>query len=137
MQCIFFINPSLDDDEFMSKINTNKKLELVKAIRMQDQYNRQLFRAREGFLYSEEPLVKRGEVYSLEAEDKPITPDNGKVYSSFRIRFVIAVVLLAAFILCDINHLDYEGENTDTIYGRLTRNIDITEIFTLQSTSSE
>lgn len=117
----------------MSKVTTNKKLELVKAIRMQDQYNRQLFRSREGFLYSDDPLVKRGELYSLEAEERPAAPEAGKVFSSFRIRFVIAVVLLAVFILCDINHLDYEGENTDTLYGRLTRNIDITELFTFPS----
>lgn len=113
----------------MSKVNTNKKLELVKAIRMQNQYNRQLFRSREGFLYSDEPLVSRGELYSLEAEDKPEIPNSGKVYGSFRIRFLIATILLVAFILCDVNHLNYEGETTDTIFGRITQNIDITELF--------
>ncbi len=132
MQCIFFINPKHGRSDFMSKVTTNKKLELVKAIRMQNQYNRQLFRSREGFLYSDEPLVKRGELYSLEAEEKPVVPEDGKVFSSFRIRFVIAVVLLAAFILCDINHLRYGGETTDTIYGRLTRNVDIGELFDFQ-----
>ena len=112
----------------MSKINTDKKLELVKAIRMQNQYNRQLFRSREGFLYSDEPLVRRGEIYSLEAEDKPEVPNSGKVYGSFRIRFLIAMVLLVVFILCDVSHLSYEGENTDTIYGRITQNMDIAEL---------
>lgn len=112
----------------MSKVNTNKKLELVKAIRMQNQYNRQLFRSREGFLYSNTPLAKQGELYSLEAEEQPETAGNGKVYASFRFRFLIAAILLTAFILCDINHLSYEGETTDTVFGRITQNIDITEL---------
>lgn len=113
----------------MGKVNADKKLELVKAIRMQNQFNRQIFRAREGFLYSDEPAMRRGELYSLSEEEKPQAQDNGRIFGSFRIRFVIAIVLLLVFILCDMNHFSYMGENTDTLFGRMTSSIDITELF--------
>ncbi len=37
----------------MNKVGTDKKLELIRAIRMQNNYDRQLFRSRENFLYSD------------------------------------------------------------------------------------
>ncbi len=113
----------------MGRVNTEKKLELIKSIRMQDQYNRQLFRSREGFLYGDDPaILKRGELYALEAEEKPQTPEKGKVYGSFRIRFVIAVILLGAYILCDVNQVSYMGENADSLFGRITSNLDLTDL---------
>lgn len=114
----------------MSKINTDKKLELVKAIRMQNQYNRQVFRSREGLLYSDIPERRGSELYSLEAVEKqPAPEEKGRTMSGFRIRFMIALVLLLSFILCDVNNLSYGGENTDTIYGRITDSPDVTELF--------
>lgn len=112
----------------MNKVNTDKKLELIKSIRMQNQYNRQVFRSREGFLYSDEPMSGRGELYSLEEEAKTQMQNNGKIYGSFRIRFVIAAALFLAFILCDINHISYMEENTDTLFGRMVSNADIAEL---------
>lgn len=116
----------------MSKVNTNKKLELIKAIRMQNQYNRQLFRSREGFLYSDEPKLGHGELYGLEMPEKETgqgqDKENVNVFGSFRIRFAIALVLLFFFILCDVNHISYEGENTDTFFGRMTKSFDIKEL---------
>lgn len=113
----------------MRKVDTDKKLALIKAIRMQNQYNRQLFHAREGFLYADEPSARHGELYSLEAEEKDVNQDKGKIYGSFRIRFVVALVLLLAFILCDVNQVSYKGENTDTFFGRIVSNTDIAELF--------
>ncbi len=131
MWCIFFIKKCLDTYYLMSKVNTNKKLELIKAIRMQNQYDRQLFRSREGFLYSDDPQLKHPELYSLENPERfpAQEQENGAVYGSFRIRFVIAVILLFCFILCDINHFSYEGENTDTIFERMTESFDLTGMF--------
>ena len=115
-------------DICMGKISTNKKLELVRAVRMQNHYNRQLFRAREGILYSDLP-DRHGELYGLEG-DFPLMSDEREkpVANGFRIRFVIAMVLLLCFILCDLNHLSYGGETTDTIYGRIVNSPDVTEL---------
>ena len=117
----------------MNKINANKKLELVKAIRMQNQYNRQLFRARENFLYSDTaamgPAIKHGELYGLEADEKAMSGDrDAAVSGGFKTRLVIAMILLLSFIVCDINHISYEGENTDTLFGQITENMDLTEV---------
>lgn len=113
----------------MGKVSANKKLELIKAVRMQNHYNRQLFRAREGILYPE-LQGRHGELYGLE-EDLSAMPQEGNkpIAGSLRIRFVIALMLFLFFILCDLNHLSYLGENTDTIYGRMTQSPDVTEFF--------
>ncbi len=113
----------------MGKVSANKKLELIRAIRMQNHYNRQLFRAREGILYSDLP-GREGEIYGLEEDFKAMQPQRDKpVAGSFRIRFMIAMILLFFFILCDLNHLSYQGQTTDTIYGRIVQSPDIGQIF--------
>lgn len=117
------------DDDFMGKVDTNKKLELVKAIRMQNQYNRQLFRSREGFLYSNPAEGLHSELHMLENAQSIPEEGTNTSGSSFRFRFMIAMVLLLCFVLCDINHLSYGGETTDTLFERMTSSPDITELF--------
>lgn len=88
----------------MSKVSTDKKLELIRTIRMQNQYNRQLFKSRENLIYSDDPSMRRGEIYGLESAAYPVKedsailknitdkPDSGSgIFRSFRIRFVIAM----------------------------------------------
>lgn len=129
----FLLSPTGIDKYFMNKVSTNKKLELVKAIRMQNQYDRQLLRLRENFLYSDSsslrPPVKHGELYSLE-EDAKQTPDEkaAPVAGGFRIRLVIAMVLLLSFIICDIRQISYEGESAATIFERISEDTDLTEV---------
>lgn len=112
----------------MSKVNTDKKLELIKAIRMQNHYDRQVFRMREGLLYSDMPEYKHGEIYSLEAPEKPSTEGKSRSLVNFRIRFVIALVLLLSFILCDVNHISFGTENSDTFFEHMKSSIDIEEL---------
>lgn len=113
-----------------TRINAARKLELVKAIRMQNQYNRQLFRNREGILYSSPSQGHYGELYSLEEPQKtaPAGPEDSKsTMSGFRFRFMIALILLLAFVLCDANNITYGGENADTIFERITSSPDMGE----------
>ena len=112
----------------MRKVNTDKKLELIKAIRMQNQYDRQLFRMREGFLYSDMPEGKHGELYSLEDAKPPQEEGKSKVLVNFRIRFVIAVFLLLFFIICDVNHISFGKEDAESIYRRIKSSTDIEEL---------
>ena len=118
----------------MGKVTTNKKLELVRAIRMQNHYDRQLFRAREGLLYSD-MADGRGELYGLENMDRAGDPmekslnGKGSIAGSFRIRFVIAMALLLFFILCDINQVSYQGQTTQSIFGQIVESPDLTELF--------
>ncbi|GFI15397.1 MAG: hypothetical protein HFI43_05320 [Lachnospiraceae bacterium] len=114
-----------------TKISAAKKLELVKAIRMQNQYNRQLFRNREGFLYADTSQDRGhyGELYSLEEPPKPAAStapeDNKSTMGGFRLRFMIALILLLSFVLCDANNISYGGENADTIFERITSSPDV------------
>ena len=133
MQCIFFIKVDRNGQLFMNKVNTNKRLELVKAIRMQNHYDRQLFRSRENFLYSDSPAmrpaVKHGELYSLEAEEKQGAEEKAApVTGSFRIRLVIAMVLLLSFVICDIRQVSYEGESAETVFERIVEDTDLSGV---------
>ena len=112
----------------MAKVSAERKLELVRTLRMQNHYNRQLFRTREGILYSQ-PIERYGEIYGLEGETAPLPAEKEKpITGSFRIRFVIAMVLLLFFILCDLNHLSYAGETTESIYGRMIKSPDFSKL---------
>ena len=111
----------------MGKVNTDKKLELIKSIRMQNQYDRQLFRMREGFLYSD-PVNRHGELYSLETPESPSGEEKSRSLVNFRVRFVIAVILLVSFILCDVNNISIGKEDSGSIYERIKSSTDIEEL---------
>lgn len=110
----------------MNKVGTDKKLELIRAIRMQNNYDRQLFRSRENFLYSDSPSQRHGELYSLEASAYPVQDapmaqaaegkSDGSLLKGFRLRFVIAMVLFLAFVYCDMRGIKIAGESTDNLY---------------------
>lgn len=119
----------------MSKVSTDKKLELIRTIRMQNQYNRQLFRSRENLIYSDDPSVRHGEIYGLESMSYPIkeepariknannNPDSGSgIFRSFRIRFLIAMGLFLAFVYCDIRDIRIGSVTTDYLYQIINEN---------------
>lgn len=112
----------------MSKVNTDKKLELIRAIRMRNQYDRQLIRMREGIIYSDLPEGKHGELYGLEDSAPPRQTEKSKALVNFRIRFVIAVLLLLCFILCDVNHISIGKEDADSFYHRIKSSTEIEEL---------
>ena len=43
----------------------------------------------------------------------------------FRVRFVIAVILLGVFIYCDRTNVVYRGESADTFFARIIENMGI------------
>lgn len=107
----------------MSKVGTDKKLELIRAIRMQNNYDRQLFRSRENFLYSDSPSQRHGEIYGLEAAAYPVPSappadekTDGSLLKGFRLRFIIAMVIFLAFVYCDLRGISIAGKSTDTLY---------------------
>ncbi len=110
----------------MNKVGTDKKLELIRAIRMQNNYDRQLFRSRENFLYSDAPSSRHGELYSLEAAACPVqdvpfqnsVPEkkDESLLKGFRLRFVLAMVLFLAFVYCDIREIAIWEQTTDALF---------------------
>lgn len=115
----------------MSPVNTEKKLELVRSIRMQNQYNRQLCRRHEQLLYAGENEKKARELYSLEEATLPKTAffstaegnvKEGSLFKGLRIRIVIAMLLFLGFVFCDRNGIDILGQNTTRLFEMLSEN---------------
>ena len=123
----------------MSKVQTDQKLELIRNIRMQNQYDRQILRKREGILYRGEQ-ADRGEIYSL--EETVLLPENGKYHyfvpknnqtkeadkesdgwlKGLRVRLLIAMVLFLAFVYCDVKQITFAGKTMENIHEALEEN---------------
>lgn len=117
----------------MGKVNADKKLELIRTIRMQNQYNRQLFRSRENLIYSDDPSARHGEVYGLESVAYPVSQPvirggnekqeaGGGILKGFRLRFIIAMGLFLAFVYCDIRNIQIGSVSTDYLYRIINEN---------------
>lgn len=115
----------------MSHVNTDQKLQLVHTIRMQNQYNRMKCREREQLLYGNAGNDKR-ELYGAETTmSMPVTGENAistrknGLFTGFRIRFLIAVILLSAFIYLDKNEISILGKTTFELFTTLTESIEL------------
>lgn len=94
----------------MNKISSDQKLALVRSIRMQSDYNRNLCRERERFLYGYQPATTgEREIYGTEMnaalsrrpEEIINCPKEASAFGSFRLRFLVAVILIGIFIYMD------------------------------------
>lgn len=103
----------------MDRPGTDRRLALVRTIREQNRQDRQLCNSRMRLLYGTEAENTENEEQRV-AETG--SPGEGR---SFRFRLLLAAVLLVAFVVCDRQHLSYHGENTDTIFQKMTQNIEI------------
>ena len=117
---------------FMNHISTDQKLQLVHTIRMQNQYNRMKCREREQLLYGISPSNDRRELYSAETAmslpvtgEKPISSKKSRILTGFRLRFLIALILLSCFIYLDKNEISLFNINTFDIYAFMTESIDL------------
>lgn len=117
---------------YMNHISTDQKLQLVHTIRMQNQYNRMKCREREQILYGISPANDRRELYSAETAmslpvtgEKPISGKKSRILTGFRLRFLIALILLSGFIYLDKKESSLLGKNTFDLYTFLTENIDL------------
>ena len=111
----------------MGQIDTNKKLELVRSIRMNQQNNRAVLNNREQLLYgTSRPLVAKGEVYGLESAaltgtaPEAAIADSGNSLKSFKIRLLIAVILFAAFVFLDRTGQSVMGITTKQVAEAIT-----------------
>lgn len=121
----------------MKKISTDKRLQLVRAIRLQNQYDRQLFRSRQQLLYDIPP--KRGELYSLESDASLSGKDMGNYQdglsrgqegdrafmTGFKIRLAIAIALLVAFVFCDNRQISIQGTTTQELFEKMTESLEL------------
>lgn len=115
----------------MSRISTNKRLELVRMVRMQHQSNRNECRERERFLYGKSSYPsQRGEIYgaessayALEREELSSGYQKGGLFVGFRIRFFLAALLFLAFILLDRNQIALYGTTTAKLFQMMIQSL--------------
>ena len=74
----------------------------------------------------------RRELYSAETAmslpvtgEKPISGKKSRVLTGFRLRFLIALILLSGFIYLDKNEISLFDNNTFDIFTFLTKSIDL------------
>lgn len=110
----------------MGQIDTNKKLELIRDIRMNHQNNREIMGRREQIIYGKSrPLVSRGEIYGLESaainEAIPAeAADTGDSLRSFKVRMVIAAILFVLFFLLDRTGQSFAGITASQVNEAIT-----------------
>lgn len=116
----------------MNRIDTDKKLALVHSIRMQNQYNRMKCREREQLIYGIGSEADKRELFSTETaacmpgyEESIAARPKERILSGFRIRFLIAAVLIGVFIYLDINKIDIYGMTTDDLFQLITKTTEI------------
>ncbi|MBP3603666.1 MAG: hypothetical protein J6J79_05930 [Lachnospiraceae bacterium] len=122
----------------MANITPEQKLELIRSIRMQNQYNRNQCRERERFLYGTAPVIK-SELYGAEmtaamsVNDIPYskTDINPPAFKGFRIRFFIAILIIGIFIFCEKNSVTLFHMSMEEIASYLTFTSEVSETFNL------
>lgn len=125
----------------MNKINTNQRLELVRSIRMQNQYNRNQCRERERFLYGHSSSDSSpAELYKTEnaALLTDMTGENSYYkkegfLSGFRIRLFLAIVLFGVFLYLDKTGTEIFGKTTADFFGYITDTMELWEEWDLNS----
>lgn len=117
----------------MGKIDTDKKLALIQDIRQENQYNRMKCRERERFLYGNAPMDDRqGELYSTEAASLtgkitgiPSAQESRNGISGFRIRLLLSIFLLGAFIFWNYSGIELYNMTAEMLYEALTESIEL------------
>jgi len=114
----------------MGQIGADKKLELVRQVRMESHHNRNTLSNREYLLYGKpriSPTKNRlleqpvRELYGLEATTADGFPDStdilsGNMLKSFKARLIIAVVIFAVYVFIDQANIDIFGINAARIH---------------------
>lgn len=100
----------MSDITYMNKVNTEKRLQLLKQVRSRYNEDQRDLTKRELILYgrSGRPVSE-----SLGQQDAP--PDTEHV-SFFRVRLVLAVLLFAAVIFMDMDGMDMAGITAEEIF---------------------
>lgn len=111
------------------QVPVDKKMRLIQSIRAENMDNRLKIRQRENFLYGTggglPPVLGRAEAmkfYNMEdaygnGEENDQMPSAS---GTFRIRMIAAVILFAAFLLCDAGGYKILGCSANDIYGLIS-----------------
>jgi hypothetical protein len=101
------------------KISLEKKMELAQYIREENLDNRQKIRQRESIFYGTDnktPLYTKDNLSYDKWNRQENTELSVGLSGSFKVRMIIAVLLFAAFLLCDTNGGKIGQYTTDDVY---------------------
>lgn len=110
-----------------NRIPLEKKMELAQYIRNENLGNRMQIRQREKIIYGTErelPLIE----YTENSENKNVIQQEG----SFKFRMVAAVLLFAAFLLCDAGNYKLFGYSMNDICSMISE-----DYFQMYATNAE
>jgi len=108
----------------MGQIGIEKKMELIRRVRMEQHHNRNVISSRENLLYGKtKPPAAKSEIYGLEASATAgMASDNsdalaGNMLKSFKIRLIIAVSVFAVYVFVDQTGMSFMGLDAAKIHG--------------------
>ena len=92
-------------DKIMDNLSSEKKMELIRTIRMENQNNIGKIRKREQILYGKTYTDNQG--YHKNYEETSSKEDEFKSsFSSFKLRVALALTMFAFFLVLDVGKLD-------------------------------
>lgn len=100
----------------MSDFSSEQKLRLIQAIREEHKNNQWSMQNRERILNGEKILIPQPETDF----DKPMNEPSGITVGSFKLRFMIAIILFIGFILIDSQNITMNGINSSKIQSSIT-----------------
>jgi len=106
----------------MGQIGADRKLELIRRVRMEQHHNRNTLSNREYLLYGKpRPLTAKGELYGLEAATAGALPERsdilaGNMLKSFKFRLIVAVSLFAVYVFMDQANINIFGLNAGLVH---------------------
>ena len=122
----------------IANVTANKKLELVRMIRMQNQSDRNECREKEKFLYGYSPekeyqkelygteLAATANAYKGKERDEGLKGEDS-IFFGFRIRFVFALLIMVLFVYMDKTENQLFGKSMEEIAFYLTSNVSLEE----------
>ena len=119
----------------MGQIGTDRKLELIRRVRMEQHQNRNTLSNREYLLYGKPRPQPVRELHSLEAVADDTLPWNNDTLDrnslrSFKMRLVIAVVLFVLYIFIDQANINIIGVDAAKIHEMVNDGFEwFTELF--------
>jgi hypothetical protein len=113
------------------RIPLEKKMELAQYIREENMGNRQKIRQREHIFYGTDnktPLYTKDNLSYTERNSQENTAISVGSSGTFKYRMILAVLLFAAFLLCDTNGGQIGQYTTDDVHQLISQDT-ISEVF--------
>lgn len=109
----------------MSDISVDKKLQLVQQVRSQYNRNQYDLRSREQILYGRSSTVRATAHDELPVYGNDTGSEDGLPKSTFKLRFLAALILVVAVMVFDNNGHTLLGIDTRQIFAAISENFDV------------